>query len=196
MRSYGFRTIGNNRQGGATAIEFAFVLPIMLVLFYGALTYGLIFLMRLGLQHAAESGARAAQRYPLQSCAQAMGAPCDPEDRQQHQFNERLKAAFGVATAQASWMLRDGSTALQVVARICPDGAECTDATSASCDQQACPAVAPPDCGASACQIVVTVRYDYAAAPFVPRLPGLGLVTPDELTGQGRLLIDARGFTL
>jgi hypothetical protein len=42
------------RQGGATAIEFAFVLPIMFVLFYGALTYGLIFLMRMSLQHERE----------------------------------------------------------------------------------------------------------------------------------------------
>jgi hypothetical protein len=47
-------------QRGATALEFALILPVLLILFYGALTYTLIFAARMGLQHAAEEGARTA----------------------------------------------------------------------------------------------------------------------------------------
>lgn len=189
------------RQGGATAIEFAFALPIMFVLFYGALTYGLIFLMRLGLQHAAEDGARAALRYPVQSCAQALGRMCDAEERQQHQFSARLMAAYATATTQANWMnLRADRNPLTVTSRICRTGFDCVESaatqTVVSCASSDCAPGTPPDCGdaVSGCQVVVTVVYDYAASPFVPQALGFGLVTPNRLTAQARLLLDNRAL--
>lgn len=48
---------------GATAIEFAVVVPVLLVLILGIVYYGLIFAMQQVLTLAAEEGARAALRY-------------------------------------------------------------------------------------------------------------------------------------
>lgn len=48
---------------GATSIEFAMVVPVLLVLILGIVYYGLIFAMQQVLTLAAEEGARAALRY-------------------------------------------------------------------------------------------------------------------------------------
>ena len=49
--------------GGATAVEFAIVLPVLLVLMFGVAYYGVILAMQQVLTLAAEEGARAALRY-------------------------------------------------------------------------------------------------------------------------------------
>ncbi len=201
VSSFGFDR--RQRQQGSTAIEFAFVLPLMFLLFYGALTFGLIFLMRMSLQHAAEDGARAALRYPDQSCAQALGRLCTQAEDTQHQFAARLLAAYTTTTAQAQWMnLRPGTSPIAITSRICRVGLDCADdagtATVVSCDAANCAPGTPPDCGSdftSSCQIVVTVTYDYAASPFVPAALGMGLITPDRLRAQARLLLDGRALT-
>lgn len=188
------------RQHGATAIEFAFVLPIMFVLFYGALTYGLIFLMRMSLQHAAEDGARSALSYPVLSCADALGHGCSASEEEQHQYVARLTAARNTALTQARWMRpASGASPLAVTAYICPAGIDCADpanaGTTLSCASDDCVPGAPPTCGidfASSCQIVVNVTYDYAARPFVPQALGFGLITPDRLGAQARLLLEGR----
>lgn len=187
-------------QDGATAIEFAFVLPLMFMLFYGALTYGLIFLLRMGLQHAAEDGVRAALHYPEQSCAQAQGAPCTADQAKRHQYAARLIAAHTAATTQASWMsLRPGASPIAVTSRICRVGLDCGGDVGAetvvSCNAAGCAPGTPPVCGSdftSSCQIVVTITYDYAASPFVPRVLGFGLITPARLSAQARLMLDGR----
>jgi Flp pilus assembly protein TadG len=56
------RTSARN-QRGVYAIEFAMVFLIFFALLYGAICYGMLFAFRLGLQNAAEDGARAALRY-------------------------------------------------------------------------------------------------------------------------------------
>lgn len=50
-------------QRGVYAVEFAMVFLIFFSLLYGIITYGMLFAFRLGLQNAAEDGARAALRY-------------------------------------------------------------------------------------------------------------------------------------
>jgi Flp pilus assembly protein TadG len=52
---------GRSRRGeaGASAIEFAFVLPVFLILLYGIASYGLAFALSQVLTFAAEEGARA-----------------------------------------------------------------------------------------------------------------------------------------
>ncbi len=174
------------KQGGATAVEFAFVLPLMFVLFYGALTYGLIFLMRMGLQHAAEDGARAALRYPAQSCAQVQGGPCTVDEQREHQYAARLSTAKMTAMTQARWMnLRPGADPITVTSRICHVGLDCAGSAQGT----------PSDCGSASCQIVVTITYDYAASPFVPQALGFGLITPERIGAQARLLLDGRALT-
>jgi len=170
------------RQNGATAIEFAFVFPLCFMLFYGSLMYGLIFLMRMGLQHAAEDGARAALRYskianyPIGNTA---------AQNRQLQMQARLEAAKSVARTQSGWM--DGWHARDIQANICPADTECL--TSGT--------VAPyPDCSETVrCQVVVTVSYPYAADPVIPSMPGFGLLAPTRLEGRARILFDGRALT-
>jgi Flp pilus assembly protein TadG len=51
------------KQKGAAAIEFAFVFPVFFLVFYGIITYGIIFLAQQSITLAAAEGARAALRY-------------------------------------------------------------------------------------------------------------------------------------
>lgn len=187
-------------QVGATAVEFALVFPVFFLLFYGLLTYGLIFFMRLGLQHAAEDGARAALRYPAQSCAQALGkAVCTAQEQRQHQFAARMGSAYVVAATQARWM--NSWTAPTIAVRVCQTGVDCllvSDVVNCAAANCTPPVPAALACGAdfaTSCQIVVTLSYDYGSSPVLPRLPGFGLVTPNNLIGQARLLLDGRALS-
>lgn len=51
------------KQKGAAAIEFAFVFPVFFLVFYGIITYGIIFLAQQSITLAAAEGARAALRF-------------------------------------------------------------------------------------------------------------------------------------
>jgi len=190
---------GPRTQAGATVVEFAFVFPVLFLLFYGILTYGVVFLMRLGLQHAAEEGARAALRHPLGTCAQALGRSCDTDEQRQFQLSSRLGQAYAVSAFSAQWM--DYRSAPTIVLRVCQVGSDCTASeASAACTSADCTVGAGvgPVCGTdfdSSCQVVVTLTYDYENAPFLPTVPGFGLITPKALMGQARLLLDGRALT-
>lgn len=168
------------QQNGATAIEFGFVLPIFLLLFYGILSYGLVFLMRLGLQHAAEDGVRAVLHhqqiaYPINNTAAQNRAL---------QLQARVAAARAVAAQQASWMNRWSAPVIK--SNVCLNTLECVPTTGFS---------AYPDCNATAtCQIVISISYPYGTHPVIPNLPGFGLVMPNQLEGRGRALIDGRAL--
>jgi hypothetical protein len=158
--------------------------------------------MRMSLQHAAEDGARAALRWPDQSCEDALGRLCSEQEDKQHQIAARLLAAYTVTLDQAQWMnLRAGPGALTITSRVCRVGLDCAGdvgaETVASCAAADCAPGTPPDCGSdftSSCQIVVTVTYNYAGSPLVPRALGMGLVTPAQLSAQARLLLDGRAL--
>jgi len=55
-------TTWNRRSGqaGASVIEFAFVLPIFILILYGMITFGMAFYTQLAISRAAEDGARVA----------------------------------------------------------------------------------------------------------------------------------------
>ena len=72
-------------QRGAYAVEFAMVFLISFSLLYGIISYGMLFAFRLGLQNAAEDGARAALRY-------------------QPTLPARATLAQTTATTSSSWM--------------------------------------------------------------------------------------------
>lgn len=84
MRTPCLRTRAHT-QRGVYAVEFAMVFLIFFSLLYGIITYGILFAFRLGLQNAAEDGARAALRY-------------------QSTFAQRATQAETIATKSSSWM--------------------------------------------------------------------------------------------
>jgi Flp pilus assembly protein TadG len=162
---------GPKRQTGATAIEYAIAFPVFFTLFYAILTYGFIFLARLGLQHAAEDGARAALRYPA-------NIPQGVTELQIRQSQAEL-----VSRQQISWLQSP-----TVDVSICTIGADdCSGKTiDTSCSQAAAYDFTPR------CQVVVTVDYPYQQKPIVPLLPvpGFGLLVPANLQGSAKVLLD------
>ena len=75
----------SRRQRGVYAIEFAMVFMIFFSILYAIVCYGMLFAFRLGLQNAAEDGARAALQYQIQ-------------------IPDRKDRAKAVAIVQSSWM--------------------------------------------------------------------------------------------
>lgn len=166
---------GLRRQSGAHAVEYAIVFPVFFMLLYGTLAYGLIFVMRLGLQNAAESGARAALRYPVGATSQ---------------ITAREAAAEATALNAARWINDLGS--LRIVADICPLSTDCL-AVSGVEQADNIPCGKTLDDG---CQVVVTVEFPYATHPIFPALPGLGLIMPARLQGRARAVLDGRALAL
>lgn len=158
------------RQSGAYAVEFALVFPVFFLLVYGVLAFSLVFFVRVNLQHAAEEGARAALQYQA-----TQGA--------------RLQRAIAVTQARSSWM----PVLPTVFADICPVNSNCEPASTPGA-----PATICGDTFATACQIVVVAKYNYAANPLIPALPGLGLLVsdgfllPNTLRAVAAVLVDGR----
>jgi Flp pilus assembly protein TadG len=164
-------------QRGSHAVEYAIIFPIFFLLFYGAFAYGMIFTMRLSLQHAAEEGARAALRYQQMAPGQ-------------NQITLRETVARQVAAAMVDWM--DGLAVPTVRAEICTIGTDCLPtAGSTVADDIAC-----GEDLTTGCQIVVSVVYPYSSKPVFPSLPGLDLLLPTSLQGRARVLLDGRALNL
>jgi len=71
------RAVFARRQQGVAAVEFALVFPVMFLLIYGMITYGLIMVAQQTLTVAVGEGARAALRYstsPASAACQAVDA--------------------------------------------------------------------------------------------------------------------------
>lgn len=168
---------GIRRQAGAHAVEFALIFPVFFALLYGTLAYGLIFAMRLGLQHAAEEGARAALSYQL---------PTTPADTQ---IGLRESAAAVVATTAAKWIA--GLGGIEVASEICPiTETNCQPVFGAERDDSIA-------CGttlADGCQVVVTVEFPYDEHPIFPAIPGFGLLMPSSIQGRARAVLDGRAL--
>ncbi len=85
---HAIRAPGSPRsQRGVYAIEFAMVFLIFFTVLYAVICYGMLFAFRLGLQNAAEDGARAALQY-------------------QSTLAARVARATSVAEARSDWMPR------------------------------------------------------------------------------------------
>lgn len=83
---HAIRAPGSPRsQRGVYAIEFAMVFLIFFTVLYAVICYGMLFAFRLGLQNAAEDGARAALQY-------------------QSTLDARAARATTVATVRSGWM--------------------------------------------------------------------------------------------
>ncbi|MCY1539601.1 hypothetical protein D9M68_751960 [compost metagenome] len=111
---HAIRAPGSPRsQRGVYAIEFAMVFLIFFTLLYAVICYGMLLAFRLGLQNAAEDGARAALQY-------------------QSSVEERRTHARETAAAQASWM--PSVATVDVSAQICSEKEKkCTSAAPYVC---------------------------------------------------------------
>lgn len=185
MRKDAIRSLhSRSRQRGVAAMEFAFVFPVIFMLLYGTLHFGMVFTARLSLQHAAEEGAREALRFQ-QAEAGGIQVGCPGSDlvtEAEDQLQQRMARARQASCAQLDWLTAWGSP--QIDTALCPTGVDCTTGGGAL-----------PDCGDtvdSSCQLIVTVTYPYAQQPIIPALPGFGIVSPTSLQGQARVRIDGR----
>jgi Flp pilus assembly protein TadG len=61
------RKVLRRDEEGATTVEMAFALPVLLVFIYGIFQYGVILMAHAGMQHALGEGARYATLYPTPS---------------------------------------------------------------------------------------------------------------------------------
>lgn len=163
----------HGRQRGVYAIEFGMVFLMFFAVLYAVLCYGMLFTVRLGMQNAAEEGARAGLRY-------------------QTSWTLRLREAERETNLRLAWMKYPPAATAQLCqmtpGTVCSSGA----ATPAQC------AIALDQL----CQIVVTVSYaPYAnrAQPWLPPLPAPllpgGSASPNAaftLVGQASMLLDGK----
>lgn len=98
------------RQRGAYAVEYAIVFPIFFVVLYSIISYGIIFAVRLGMQNAAEDGARAGLRY----CGTQLAC--------------RRTAASQEAQDRMTWLAN-----ATVTAKTCLIGVDCPVGTTPTC---------------------------------------------------------------
>ncbi len=149
-----------HRQRGIVAVEFALVFPAFFLILYAIVTYGVILATQQAITLAAAEGGRAALRYPAGATNSAGSLAL------------RTASACSAVQAQLAWLTAAalgtgcGSNAtapgVSVQTAACPYGT----ATGASC-------------------LTVTVRYDYAGYPLLPRLMGAwSLPTPEQLVGR------------
>jgi Zn-dependent protease with chaperone function len=147
-------------QRGVYAIEYAMAFLLFFGLVYSIICYSILFSFRVGLQNAAEDGARAALRHQSSLAARQLKARQVAEDR-----SLGWKPAAAVLTIPL------------------PD--ICQPATG-DCLQ---PAGTLP-CGTSwaqRCHVSITVRLG-ALHQVLPPFPAFAL--PDELVGQASVLLD------
>lgn len=152
-------------QRGIYALEYAFVFPLVFVVLYAILSYGILFAVRLGMQNAAEEGARAALRYQTVNAAICAD-----------QLACRKLAAANAAKSGINWL-----SAATVDAKVCLVDTD-----------DSCTSGAIPSCGSSLatrCQMIVTVNYDHEAHPLAPSLPGFGFLMPSKLQGRASMLM-------
>lgn len=150
------------RSSGIVAIEFAMIFPAFFVLFYGIVTYGLIFAAQQALTLAAAEGARAAVRYP--------GGATD---------------SIALRTGMACRTARSPLLWLQNMGGLGAAAAECSGSTGPGVHAVSAPCASSGGSAGSTC-ITVTVQYAYNSNPLVPPLLGslMSLPTPAMLQAR------------
>jgi len=141
-------------ERGAAAVEFALVAPLLVLLLFGIISYGVMLTFRQSLSQAAAEGARAA--------AVALAAPSDV----------RHDGAVAQAARAVADALGDGYN--------CRDGELVDDGVPVG----GCVILAPDTCTADSCRYRVELTYDYADHPLVPRFPLVPMPAVLSYTGS------------
>lgn len=139
-----------SQQRGVAALEWALVFPVLFLMMYGMLSYGMILAAQHSLAQSAAEGARAALRFDSANDAAAT----------------RTTAACAMAKQGVRWL-------------------EQISGYGIACKTQMEPMVScqlPPSLANVVHCMSVSLSYDYAAKPILPRLPLLP--TPQRLTGM------------
>lgn len=139
-------------QRGAAVVEFAIASLLFLGILYGIVTFGVIFMTKNTITHAAEAGARAAI------------AGGDSLDQEQKAQNRACQVLSGLPSSI------QGDVELGT-------GGACTVPITATgtFDIQGCANDPTVDC------ITVTVEYPYSAHPVLPALPVFSAALPDVI---------------
>lgn len=143
-------------QTGSAAVEMALVMPLLLMIILGIVSYGYLLSFRQAMSQGAAEGARAAavSAYPTEDkkIADAVAGMNDALGS----YGVKCQMAVGATTGS---MWRNG-----VAVGTCGvASATCINNALASC-------------------VSVRVTYDYDHHPLVPEMPGLGVVMPDSLS--------------
>ncbi len=144
-------------ERGAEMVEFALVVVLLIALLYGIISYGLILAAQSTVTQAAADGARAG--IIATSSGGSIGPPC-------------TTSACTVSESQA------GSDLGWLGKGTCG-----TSGTTITCvsTEVPCPSNTNNEC------LTVTVNYDYSASPLFPELPGMGVVTPSNISASNTL---------
>ncbi|HYR61321.1 MAG TPA: TadE family protein [Actinomycetota bacterium] len=136
---------------GTVALEFALVIPTLLLLVYGGLSFGLAMAAKSVTTEAAAEGARAAIGAPI--IAADGGSQCAAYTRTARA--QALQALNGLGTSSSY------ATVTPTVGMLA--GGACVDTAT------------------TGVIVTVTVSYPYAAHPTIPNAPGMGLVLPTSI---------------
>lgn len=147
-------------ERGAAAVEFALVVPLLLLLVFGIISYGMMLSFRQGLTQAASEGARAA----------AVTLVDDDKREAAASAVDEVLGGYGISCALAAGnLVKDAQ-----------DVGTCTVTEPAKCD--AAQPAAEPQC------VSVTLSYLYRDnSAFV--FPGSGVVVPEQLTYTARVRV-------
>jgi Flp pilus assembly protein TadG len=148
-------------EHGAAAVEFALVVPLILVLVFGIIAYAYMFSFRQALSQAASEGARAA--VGASSTAVCSGAP----------------STFTATTCPAQYAARSA-----VESALSQYSMSCVATVPTSTSQVQCTIPAPATCANSSGHscITVTLSYPYRSQSLLPTIPGFGFTLPSTLS--------------
>lgn len=157
-------------ERGAALVEFAFVFPFLVFMFFGIIAFGMVLSLQQAVTQASEEGARAALGVFV------LGQPQEDTDQ------ERMQRAFDAAT--------DGLGFL---------GDRCCDTNQLLLDGRTAGAPTFIDLDIDDCPttgfrcITVEITYDYEADPLVvtpDEIPPFSLVVPDEIDATAVLQLE------
>ena len=164
-------------ERGAELIEFAIVIVLLLTVVYGMVAVGLSLAARESINQAVADGARFGIVQPLSSTGTVTSATETSSDTEA--VNELGWLGLGACGTAKVKCLTDSTTNTS-----CPStysstfGNMCVSSNAAACSAnptQTC--------------LTVAVNYYYTSAPIFPLAPGLGLITPSDVSSSATMQV-------